>query len=56
MSRMYRNMLEEIYIYLLFISIYHVPFEESCVIYIKVISHCILSDECFNSLLGGPLH
>lgn len=56
MSRMDRNMLEKMYIYLLFITIYHVSFEESCVIYIKVISSYILNGECFNSLLGGPLH
>lgn len=56
MSRMHRNMLGvQMYIYLLFVSIYHVSFEESRVIYIKVISPCILGDECFNSLLGGPL-
>lgn len=54
---MHRNILGvQMYIYLLFVSIYRVSFEESCVFYIKVISPCILSDECFNSLLGGPLH
>lgn len=61
MSRMHRNMLGvQMYVYLLFISIQFNSIQSiqfiSCVIYIKVISPCILSDECFDSLLGGPLH